>query len=130
MIGRRALLKLLGATPIAGPAMARNALGPLVAQATPLAAVAGTLPGVQAPVASSSSQNAIGKFLWDQIAQAQDQARVETHWRGLIARGAIDADISALKSTSQSFKERKQLERIIEAESMIQKANQILWPRQ
>lgn len=121
--GRRQLLKFLGAAPFtigsAAPMLKEHLASPILAVATTLG---GGEPGAPIP-APQSPLDLFRRTLQSLRKEAEDE-----YWAGRdIRQHGLDADIAALKSTSMTYKVRKQLERDLEFKSLSPHAEERLY---
>lgn len=123
-VARRAILKLVGAAPIAPVATAAFARS-VISQLPPAALALADPSPPSAPV--SERQSALGHVLWKQLDRLRDQMIEEEEFRRDIAKGAVDADIACLRSVSAVRKAQLQFARQREMNALRDKLRGMLW---
>lgn len=139
MIARRALLKLIGATPIAAPVAIKEALASAALAKGALGGVGGVGPsflsggsatyGIKEDsetLISDYHGSGLTKVLWQKLAEARDEAQNDENARDRMRFGGIDLDLVVLKSTSPAYKMVKMNERYRDHRNLIRQAEKIL----
>jgi hypothetical protein len=128
MLGRRALLNLIGAAPIAATGVKETLAGLL---ASPAVATATALSGLssvgQEPQHLNQGASKLSAILYKQVQNAQENFEDEKWIRQNARAFHFDPDISALKSVSPVNKYRKQMERDVENEALMRHVKRLMW---
>lgn len=120
---RRAVMKLIGVTPMAAGAAKAN-----------IAAMMDTAPAMtvgQANAVGTGAAQTLGNYakhpqhVYDLERQMQQEHHERERFR--LASGGIDPDIASMRSLSASYKAHKQIARNIEDVSVMEKFRRFIW---
>lgn len=125
-LARRSLLKALGMVPAAAVS-AQSQIGAMMASPAVTAALAATTQLSSGGFPLNASHSIFGELLSNQLNLWRDLAEREGYDRRAARIRGLDADIAVLKSTSQTFRARKQLERDASEQEMLARVQRVLW---
>lgn len=129
MFDRRKILGLIGSSPFTVPTAAKQVLSEAIEKGEAAlgaqSLAGGALPFGEHP--RKKRRGIVGKLLFNQIEDARDELYRQAEALDSIRRYGFDADIAALRSTSNTFKFRKQFERVLEVSEIQKRANSFLW---
>lgn len=126
MTSRRELMKLLGLAPIAATSATRELAATLASPST-MTLAAGAATSATATPTGYGVMGIFGKALGAKLEVLRELAEQELWSKRNIRVGGVDADLAALKSTSPTFKARKQFERDAEENEFLVRSRRTMW---
>lgn len=127
MTSRRELMRLLGLAPLAATSATKELAAAMSSPSTQaiVAGFAGSAGSAGMPI--SGTTGIFGKALGARLEVLRELAEQELWARRATRVAGVDADIAVLKSTSSTFKARKQFERDAEENEFLVRSRRTMW---